>query len=308
MSPPNARTCLADGVTLALAVLVVACAAALPYPRDTALPRLATYGGAALLGLLGRFADERGRARLARSVSGLAFAGIAAIAAHDLARDDVAALRPAQAAALLAFDLALPLLASWVLDGGPRRVPFALGVAMATVHAWPMSAFAPIAALSFMTARHALPSDPEPARQRISSLGAGACAGLAAAGLGFDVLARTVSTHAIGAHIDSAAHAAQRMALEALVLLGALDLARGRTRGVLLLAPSALALAAVIAERDLPHWGGCMIVAHPLFDVAPASLRHFVWLTLEQPVVSLALPLAVLPWLVPILRALRPPR
>jgi hypothetical protein len=183
-----------------------------------------------------------------------------------------------------------------VLGGWPWRrqlagLAVALGVFALLTHS---AALLPIA--GFLFARDAGATDRDaPARQSLALLGVGALTMIAAFGFGFDmgVLldSRAQDFHRIV--LDGPSTRWPRIAAELMLLVACTAQLRGRTWGVLAVAPL-WAFLAYVTRGPLPGYGsGCIWWSHPISD------------EMQTPFLIAGV-IAVVPWIVPMLRKLRP--
>jgi len=184
-----------------------------------------------------------------------------------------------------------------VLAGWPWRRRLAGFAVALSPFAFLMHSTTLLLIAGFLFARDVSAADREaPARQSLALLGVGALMMCAASGLGFDIGVQLDSGEMALSRswIDGPATRWPRMTAELVLLAACAAQLRGRSAGVLAVAPL-WALLAFLARGPLPGYGsGCIWWGHPLGS------------EMETPFLIAGV-VAVLPWIVPMLRALRAP-
>ena len=232
--------------------------------------------------------------RYARFAELLVMSGALSIVAWEVGRNWPSHWLAASSHALWC---ATPLMLALRARAAP--IGFAVGVlaAIATTHT--CEPFASTLVLGFVVGR-GLCGDSDDLRTAVSMVGAGALAMLVANALVFDVTTIVGAHHRVEsvffrAHIDGPETYVPRLLLELGVLVAALAVARHRVWGILLV----LALVPTLSwwcglDYFLPSTeSGCTIFVHPFDPHVRGNLK-----------LELGL-LVVLPWLLPLLRALR---
>lgn len=270
-----------------------------------------------LLGVAARLADWRSRRNLGdtfAAVSVVVVAGAVFVSSRQEIEWWRAAVGPNEHVspsiflALLAMYVAPTgvAVAGWTL--GASTLPFVVGACAAGLVATVPAAPA-VAVLGFTLARCAGTSTDEwlSPRQRPVLLGLGFAMAVVVLGVRFDTAARLWPEEARHAdwpqfrvRVDEAWSFALRFGLELSVLASAFAFARGRAWGLLAVLVSGPMLVVKLLADDmtgrLPAWGGgCVVWIHPL-----GQLGGYM-----SPLI-LGLLVAVIPWLVPLGRALQP--
>lgn len=260
-------------------------------------PGVYALGGGVSLGLASMLLRKRGRPRAA---SALGFAVV--VAAFALA---AFALDPSWSWLDLTGQLvasATPLaVASYALIRTRDTAAFAAGAALVALTSWYLLPGPALLVLGFVLGRDAISDGPP--RHALSLAGGGVIAMLLVTAIAFDLVAFLgdtyhPDTYMYYARVDGPLTFAPRLAVEGALLLACLAHARGRSWGVLGLMGLTPVLLALLDTTRLPIMrGGCMSWGHPL-DGSGIELDAF----------QIALALAVVPWIGPVVRALRPPR